>query len=148
MEHGLAWLPLLAIFFWLAWAGWNEYQKVEAYRQWAQPFETAKYDIYSVLGYANGAITWGLPSRRGPVNLQTIPLATVQSITLMLDHQPVQPDQVSLNNKSIGLRLGGRSVSLQLVLTDNQTVIQIPFTDITLADQWQRYLQAKVLAEA
>lgn len=148
MEHGLAWLPLLAIFFWLAWAGWNEYQKVEAYKQWAQPFETAKYDIYSVLGYANGAITWGLPSRQGPVNLQTVPLAAIQSITLMVDHQPVQPNQTPLEDKSISLRLGGCSIYLQLVLTGNQSVIQIPFTDITLAEQWRQYLQTKVLTEA
>ncbi len=50
MTRGLIWLPLLAIFIGLAWAGWNEYQKLEAYRAWAEQFDRAKYDIYAVLG--------------------------------------------------------------------------------------------------
>ena len=50
MERGLLWLPLLAVFFWLAWSGWNEYQKVEAYRRWAADYDKAKYDLYAVLG--------------------------------------------------------------------------------------------------
>lgn len=50
MEHGLLWLPLLAAFFWLAWQGSQEYQKIEAYRTWAEQFDKAKYDIYAVLG--------------------------------------------------------------------------------------------------
>ena len=45
MERGLLWLPLLGIFIWLSWAGWNEYQKLEAYRAWAESFEKSKYDI-------------------------------------------------------------------------------------------------------
>ncbi|MCF3606421.1 hypothetical protein L2E81_07160 [Planktothrix agardhii 1033] len=36
MERGLLWLPLLAIFIGLAWSGWNEYQKLEAYQAWAR----------------------------------------------------------------------------------------------------------------
>ena len=74
MERGLLWLPLLAVFFWLAWSGWNEYQKIEAYRIWVQDYDRAKYDIYSVLGQKGKELTWGKPTRTGPVNLQTFSL--------------------------------------------------------------------------
>ena len=59
MERGLLWLPLLVVFIWLAWSGWNEYQKVEAYKIWAANFDNAKFDIYSVLGVKERQITWG-----------------------------------------------------------------------------------------
>ena len=59
MIHGLLWLPLLAAFIGLAWAGRNEYQKIEAYRVWAEPYDRAKYDLYSVLGQAGDTLTWG-----------------------------------------------------------------------------------------
>jgi hypothetical protein len=41
MERGLLWTPLLILFIWLAWSGWNEYQKVEIYREWAENFESS-----------------------------------------------------------------------------------------------------------
>lgn len=50
MERGLLWLPLLVLFFWLAWSGKKEYDKVQAYQAWAEQFDKSKYDIYSVLG--------------------------------------------------------------------------------------------------
>lgn len=59
MEYGLLWLPLLIIFFWLAWSGKNEYQKLEAYRQWAENFDQTKYDIYAIIGVKQKQITWG-----------------------------------------------------------------------------------------
>jgi len=137
MERGLLWLPLLAVFIWLAWAGWNEYQKVEAYNRWAQSFQTAKYDIYAVLGHSGDTITWGIPTRREPVNLETIALKDIQTITLVVDRQPVE---------SATLPTRGRSVMLELTLTGDKLagdkkVVQIPFTDIVLADQWRHYLQ-------
>ncbi|NER00329.1 MAG: hypothetical protein F6K30_27140 [Cyanothece sp. SIO2G6] len=72
MIHGLMWLPLLAIFIGLAWAGWNEYQKVEVYRQWATGAERAKYDIRAALKQEKGTLIWGTPSRSGILNLQTV----------------------------------------------------------------------------
>ena len=89
MERGLMWLPLLAIFIGLAWAGWNEYQKLEAYRVWAEQFAKAKYDIYAVLGQQEDSLTWGKPTRRGPVNLQTFSLKDVESLRLLVNSQAV-----------------------------------------------------------
>ena len=65
MERGLLWLPLLVAFFGLAWSGWNEYQKIEFYKQWAEKFERHKYDIYAVLGQQGDRLTWGQPTRKG-----------------------------------------------------------------------------------
>ncbi len=62
MERGLIWLPLLGLFIWLAWQGRNEFQKVEAYQNWAKQFEKSKYDIYAVLGQNGNELTWGKPT--------------------------------------------------------------------------------------
>ncbi|MGL5879414.1 MAG: hypothetical protein ACRC2V_16765, partial [Xenococcaceae cyanobacterium] len=84
MERGLIWLPLLGLFFWLAWQGRNEFQKVEAYQNWAQQFEKSKYDIYAVLGQSGNELTWGKPTRTGPIDLKTFSLERVQEIRLLV----------------------------------------------------------------
>ena len=132
MVHGLLWLPLLAVFFWLAWAGWNEYQKVEAYRVWAEGFDRAKYDIYSVLGQKGNELTWGIPTRKGPVNLETFSLKEVTSLQLLINEQPVNLDASPGKGRSeLEFRISDRSV-------------RIPFTDPLLAAQWGQYLQREL----
>lgn len=135
MERGLLWLPLLVLFIWLAWAGWNEYQKVEAYQTWAKQFERAKYDIYAVLGQAGHHLTWGKPTRKGPINLETIDLKKVRSLQLLVNDHPVDleapPSQA-------------RKVALELSLLEPDTAVQIPFTDLSLATQWGQYLQREL----
>jgi hypothetical protein len=133
MERGLLWLPLLAVFVWLAWLGWNEYQKIEAYRQWAEDFEQAKYDIFSVLAKKGKSLTWGKPTRLGPVNLQTFSLEDVKTIQLLVNNSPVELDAVSRANKPV----------LEFSLTDSQS-ITIPFTQLDLAVKWAKYLIKEV----
>ncbi len=130
MERGLLWLPLLAVFIWLAWSGWNEYQKVEAYRVWAEQFERAKYDIYAVLGQKDKNLTWGKPTRSGPVDLETFSLNDVQSIKLVVDGQ-----DVSLENPP----KKGRAIALEFLLPES--TIQVPFTEIPLAVEWGNFLR-------
>jgi hypothetical protein len=132
MERGLLWLPLLAAFIWLAWSGWNEYQKLEAYRNWASQFERAKYDIYAVLGQKGSDLTWGKPTRQGPVNLETFSLKDVQSIRLLVDDRVADletpPDK-------------GRAIALEFLLREPAASIKVPFTEIPLAAQWGKFLQ-------
>ncbi|MCU0526882.1 MAG: hypothetical protein MUF72_18895 [Elainella sp. Prado103] len=130
MARGLAWLPLLAVFCWLAWAGWNEYQKVEAYRRWAEPFDHAKYDIYAVLGQKGSELTWGKPTRSQPIDLQTFSLRQVRSIVLRVNHQVVDFNQFPDS---------GQTITLEFELESQRVVI--PFTDVTLAAQWGKHLQ-------
>jgi hypothetical protein len=134
MERGLLWLPLLAMFIWLAWAGWNEYQKVEAYRNWASEFDRAKYDIYAVLGQKGDTLTWGKPTRSGPVELKTFSLQDVQSIRLLVDDKPVLLEE--LPNR-------GRAIALEFLLSPDASV-KIPFTEIAIAAQWGKYLQQEL----
>jgi hypothetical protein len=134
MERGLMWLPLLAIFISLAWAGWNEYQKLEAYRVWAQQFALAKYDIYAVLGQEEDKLTWGKPTRSGPVNLQTFSLKDVQSLRLL-----VNGTGVDLENPPNS----GSAIALEFLLQDMNTV-QVPFTEIPLATKWGKHLQQEL----
>ena len=134
MERGLLWLPLLGLFIWLARAGWNEYQKLEAYRAWAEDFDKAKYDIYAVLGQKGSELVWGRPTRQGPVDLQSLSLEEVRSLQLLVDKR-----EADLENPPSK----GKAIFLELVLSDSKTV-QIPFTDIDLAARWGKYLQQQL----
>jgi hypothetical protein len=134
MERGLLWLPLLVLFFWLAWAGWNEYQKVEAYRNWASKFDRAKYDIYAVLGQKGDTLTWGKPTRSGPVELKTFSLQDVQSIRLLVDDKPVLLEELPSR---------GGAIALEFLLSSDNSV-RIPFTEIAIAAQWGKYLQQEL----
>ncbi|BAY26044.1 hypothetical protein NIES2100_58550 [Calothrix sp. NIES-2100] len=132
MERGLLWLPLLIIFFWLAWQGSKEYQKVEAYRVWAEQFERAKYDIYAVLGQKGNDITWGKPTTKGPIQLATFSLLDVQKVQLLVDDKLV--DIETLPEK-------GRQIELEFLLREPTNSVRVPFTEIPLAAEWGKYLQ-------
>ena len=131
MERGLLWLPLLLVFFWLAWSGWREFQKVEAYQRWAEQFEQAKYDIYAVLGKKDVYLTWGKPTQKQPVDLQTFSLQDVRSLHLLVDNKSV--NMANLPNKG--------KPCLEFVLDGQVNSIKIPFTDIALAAKWHDYLE-------
>lgn len=135
MARGLLWLVLLAVFIWLAWQGRNEYQKVEAYRNWAQQFERAKYDIYAVLGQNGSNLTWGKPTPEGPIQLNTFSLIDVQAIRLLVDNQPVEIATPPSK---------GREISLEFVFADPAASVRVPFTEIPLAAEWGKYLQTNL----
>ncbi|PSN20594.1 hypothetical protein C7271_01335 [filamentous cyanobacterium CCP5] len=132
MERGLLWLPLLAVFIWLAWAGWNEFQKVAAYQQWAQDFERAKYDILAVIGTDGSTLTWGIPTRTGPRDLQLLDLQDVQEIELWVNGKPAADDSPPR----------AKRCSLRFKLPDRS--VEIPFTDLAIAQAWCSYLQGCV----
>ncbi|HAJ61555.1 MAG TPA: hypothetical protein DCP31_21785 [Cyanobacteria bacterium UBA8543] len=152
MERGLLWLPLLAAFIWLAWSGWNEFQKIEAYRRWATEFERAKYDIYAVLGQKGSDLTWGKPTRQGPVNLETFSLKDVQSLRLLVGQQSADLDTLLENGRKISVAgaqnaigAGTRSaIALEFLLKEPATSIKVPFTEIPLAAEWGKYLQQEL----
>ncbi|MDJ0660226.1 MAG: hypothetical protein QNJ42_12160 [Crocosphaera sp.] len=131
MVRGLFWLSLLVVFFILAWSGWNEYQKLEAYRVWAEEFDQAKYDIYAIIGVKGKEITWGKPSRSIPDTLPKFLLNDVDKIELLVNDKLV--DLANLPNK-------GKPVIQFSFINDNQSSIKIPFTEIDLAAKWLTYL--------
>ncbi|WP_026734251.1 hypothetical protein [Fischerella sp. PCC 9605] len=135
MERGLLWLPLLAAFFWLAWQGSKEYQKIEAYRTWAEQFDKAKYDIYAVLGQKGDLITWGKPTPKGPIKLETFSLHDIQEICLVVDDRTI--DTEKLPEK-------GRAIELEFVFREPTKSVRIPFTEIPLAAEWGKYLQRQL----
>lgn len=129
MARGLMWLPLLVVFFGLAWAGWNEYRKLEAYKEWATQFERAKYDIYAVLGQQGTLLTWGLPTRNGMLNTAVLDLSNVAQLALEVDGKPIDLEQLPEKGRfSLGFTLkeGGRE--------------SIPFTDGDIARRWLEFL--------
>ncbi|MFQ4146301.1 hypothetical protein [Chlorogloeopsis sp. ULAP02] len=135
MERGLLWLPLLAAFFWLAWQGSKEYQKIEAYRTWAEQFERAKYDIYAVLGQKGNSITWGKPTPQGPIKLETFSLNDVQNIHLMVDGNIIDVENPPQK---------GKTIELEFDLVEPAQSVRIPFTEIPLAAEWGKYLQGQL----
>jgi hypothetical protein len=137
MERGLLWLPLLFAFFWLAWQGSQEYQKIETYRTWAEQFERAKYDIYSVLGQKGNNITWGKPTPKGPINLETFSLLDVQQVGLVVDNKLV--DLEKLPKK-------GRTIELEFLFSEPDKTVRVPFTEIPLAAEWGKYLHSRVIS--
>ena len=135
MERGLLWFPLLIAFFWLAWEGWKEYQKIEAYRSWAEQFERTKYDIYAVLGQKDNSITWGKPTTNGPIQLETFSLDCVDKLNILVDEKLV--DIEGLPNK-------GKKIELEFQFTKTENSVRIPFTEIPLAAEWGKFLQEKL----
>ena len=129
------WLPLLAIFFGLAWAGWNEYQKLEAYKVWAVQFERAKYDIYAALGQQGDRIVWGVPTRQGIVETQSLSLSDTQQIILEVDGQSISSEHGSARDK-----VAKGKVSLRFVQASDET-FTVPFTDGEMATQWYDFLK-------
>ena len=134
MIHGLMWFPLLAVFIALAWAGWNEYQKVETYRIWATGADRAKYDIRAALLQKDGELRWGTPSRSGILSQQATSLEAIESVN-------VQVDGVAVSLESPPTK--GSTVILELVGRDRASNV-IPFTDIDLAVKWAVALQQDV----
>jgi hypothetical protein len=134
MERGLLWLPLLILFIVLAWNGWNEYQKVEVYRTWAEGFDRAKYDIYAVLGQKDRRVTWGKPTRKGVINLDSFSLDQVETVHLLVNNIPV--DLESPPDRG--------SAAIQFIFKDRSTC-EIPFTEIPLAGQWVRFFREQSL---
>ena len=135
MERGLLWFPLLIAFFWLAWEGWKEYQKIEAYRSWAEQFERAKYDIYAVLGQKDNNITWGKPTTNGPIQLETFSLDNVDKLNILVDEKLVDIE---------GLPDKGKKIELEFQFARTENSVRIPFTEIPLAAEWGKFLQEKL----
>ncbi|MEM9924404.1 MAG: hypothetical protein AAF915_11740 [Cyanobacteria bacterium P01_D01_bin.50] len=135
MERGLLWLPLLVAFFWLAWQGSREYQKVEAYRIWAENFDRAKYDIYAVLAQKGNDITWGKPTIKGIVDLETFSLDRVSQIYLLIDDKPIDIEKLPRR---------ARKIELEFVLSANDKSVRVPFTEIPLAGEWAKFLQGEL----
>jgi hypothetical protein len=135
MERGLMWLPLLGAFIWLARAGANEYQKLEAYKLWAAGFDRYKYDIYSVIGIKDRDLSWGKPTKGEPKDLQTFSLDRVKQIELIIDN-----NSVDLAN----LPASGKQVKIQFQLVDADEPIAIPFTEVQMAADWTSFLQKTI----
>ena len=135
MERGLLWLPLLGVFIGLAWAGWHEFQKVQAYEAWAVGFDRSKYDIRAMLGQHGDHLTWGKPTRQGPIDLTTLSLQEVTALQLEVNGQPV----VETDSSAKG--------AIELVMaTAGGKTYRIPFPDGDLASRWEKALHQSLQA--
>lgn len=135
MERGLMWLPLLGAFIWLARAGANEYQKLEAYKRWAVGFDRYKYDIYAVMGLKDRDLSWGQPHKQEVKNIQTFSLDRVKQVQLVVDDRPINLDD--LPNR-------GKKINLQFQFVEPAEPIEIPFTEIPMASEWAKFLQNQI----
>jgi len=136
MERGLLWLPLLVVFFGLAWSGWNEYQKVESYKRWAEQFERHKYDIYTVLGQKGDRLTWGQPTRKEPQNIRSLAFQDIERIRFRIDSK-------FYNAKDSEFPVNAKKISLEVVLKTGE-MPSIRFTDVDIAAGWYRFLSDRL----
>lgn len=141
MERGLLWLPLLILFIGLAWAGWNEYQKLSAYQAWASGFERAKYDIYAVIGQGGDRLTWGIPTRKGPINLQTLILTDIQSVALTNGATTLPASELPALDQGDRLPKQARNQVALVLSLATAAPVTIPFSDLSLAIKWGIYLE-------
>jgi hypothetical protein len=142
MERGLMWLPLLGIFVWLARAGADEYQKLEAYKRWAVGFDRCKYDIYAVLGLKDREISWGKPNKKELKEMQTFSLDRVQQVQLVVDGKPIPLQEYAGNLDN--LPVSGNRANLQFLFVDDSVVVNIPFTEILMAAEWVEFLNREI----
>jgi hypothetical protein len=144
MERGLLWLPLLILFIWLAWAGWNEYQKIEAYRRWSKDFERHKYDIYAILGQVGDRLVWCKPARQQPIEQGSISLGDLQQIRIGINDRTFS-DLTNLPETIASIKRI-KTVALELIpsTTNTQTLYTIPFTDVAIALDWFLYLSKQL----
>ena len=146
MERGLLWLPLLVLFIGLAWAGWNEFQKVESYRAWSEGFRSSKFDIYSVLGLGEDSLVVGKPSRKGPVDLKRVSFGQVQAVDLRLDDAMVTLEEAGAIVEPLDKRKEGpqpKAIAIELDLGGDK--LQIPFTQLDLALDWTKRLKQELI---
>lgn len=134
MEHGLLWLPLLVLFFWLAWTGKKEYDKIQAYQAWAKQFDKSKYDIYSVLGKKGDLITIGIPTTKGIKEQKTFSLKNLSQLNLLVKNQIIDVNNIPDKGEA----------TLQFNFKESQT-IDVPFTDVNIASQWFKYLKKSII---
>ena len=132
MERGLIWLPLLVLFFGLAWAGWNEFRKVDAYQAWAKAFDRAKYDILAVLGQKGDRLVWGKPSRTGVVEVQEFSLKEITAIEVEVNGNIINEAYPPKTSRSVNL----------CFQRGDEGPIQVPFTEISLALKWAQALRS------
>ncbi len=133
------WLPLLGIFIWLARAGANEYQKLEAYKRWAVGFDRCKYDIYAVMGLKDREISWGQPHKQEVKNIQAFSLDRVKQVQLVVDNKPI--DLAEYADDLDNLPVSGSRPNLRFEFTDNSEAVDIPFTEIPMASEWANFLR-------
>jgi hypothetical protein len=141
MERGLMWLPILGAFVWLARAGADEYHKLEVYKRWAVGFDRCKYDIYAVLGLKDREISWGKPHKKELKEIHTFSLDRVQQVQLVVDNKAIPLQQYAGNFDN--LAVSGNRASIQLLL-DASEVVNIPFTEVSMAAEWVEFLTGEI----
>jgi hypothetical protein len=144
MERGLMWLPLLGAFIWLARAGSNEYQKIEAYKRWAVGFDRCKYDIYAVMGLKDRQISWGKPTKAEPQDLQTFSLDRVDKIQLVVDNKVIDLDDLPNSGKKINIQFQLSEPTAE-GQEERERSIEIPFTEVPMAAEWAKFLNRSIV---
>ncbi|WP_019498179.1 hypothetical protein [Pseudanabaena sp. PCC 6802] len=142
MERGLLWLPLLTLFIWLAWAGWNEYQKIEAYRRWAKDFDRHKYDIYAILGQSGDRLVWCKPARQQPIEQGSINFGELKQVCIRIDDRAFS-DLTNLPETIASIK-HIKTVALELIPKTSTPLYSIPFTDVAIALNWFLYLSKQL----
>jgi len=115
-------------------------KKIESYKRWSEQFERHKYDIYAVLGQKDDRLTWGKPTRKDPLDIQTVTFQDIARIRFRIDSK-------FFDEKDAEFPLNAKKISLELVLKTGE-MPSIRFTDIDIAAAWYRFLSDRLAASS
>jgi hypothetical protein len=79
-------------------------------------------------------MTWGKPTPKGLIKLETFSLVDIKEIRLLVDDKVI--DTQAPPEK-------GRSIELEFIFSPEKSV-RVPFTEIPLAAQWGKHLQQEL----
>lgn len=130
MERGLLWLPLLVLFFWLAWSGKKNMIKFRLIKHGQNNLISPNMTFIQCWGKKGDLITIGIPTNQGIKEQKTFSLQNLSQLNLLVKNQVVDVDNLPEKGEA----------TLQFSLKENQT-IDVPFTDINIASQWLKYLK-------
>ncbi|MHC5828228.1 MAG: hypothetical protein ACYT04_73130, partial [Nostoc sp.] len=76
--------------------------------------------------------TWGKPTPKGPIKLETFSLLDIKQIYLLIDDKQVDLEIIPEK---------GRSIELEFLFCESTNSVRVPFTEIPLAAEWGKFLQ-------
>jgi hypothetical protein len=88
------------------------------------------------LGQKGDRLTWGRPTRKDPIDIQTVTFQDIARIRFRIDSK-------FFDAKDAEFPLNAKKISLELVLKTGE-MPSIRFTDIDIAAAWYRFLSDRL----
>ncbi len=131
MLHGLAWMPLIFIFFLLTALGWLERRRQNLFRNWANGSELCKLDSSGAAYLKDGKLTWSAFEAGEFKEKDSFIIKKLELIELMA----LTSGEAPLTDESQG--------KCRLRLVGSGREMDVPFSDADRAREWMDQLMQK-----